>query len=458
MEALDILPSIPTSIPSLPSIPGIPGLSRPPRRRRRLDRVRRFISALAHLPRRLTPRRLALGTVLGGVSLQATVVLGVSVVAWQRRRRRRFAGFPYIEPSEVRLGENVLRLFTYGQDLYDAMIESIDAARECIYFETFIWKDDEVGRRFKAHLTAKAEQGVQVYIIMDTFGNMVVPRQFKEFAPGLHVLKFWGLRRPWHLLDPRRYAVDHRKLLIVDGHVGYVGGYNVGALYAARWRDTHLKVVGPAAMDLAQAFIDFWNRFAHKREHITQYYPRTFNPLFTLRGNDSMRLTFPVRDMYIDAIDRAQSHIYLTNAYFIPDHILLEALEAAAQRGVDVQILLPWTSNHTLADWASRGYFTHCLEAGIRIFGYRDAMIHAKTCTVDGEWTTIGTANLDRLSSLGNYEINAEIYSRELAREMEMVFASDKTNAFELTTEHWLSRPWYVKLSEQVLKPFRLVV
>lgn len=397
-------------------------------------------------------------TVATFVGMQAFAIAGITVVARQRKQRRFKAGFPHMHPAEVHIGENRLQLYTYGQDLYEAMIAAIDDARETIYLESFIWKADAVGQRFKDHLMAKAAQGIQVYIIYDTFGNLVVPSAFKRFPSCIHLVRFWAMRRPWHLLDPRRYAVDHRKLLVVDGRIGFIGGYNLGALYATEWRDTHLRIAGPAALDLAQAFVDYWNRFAPKRERITRYYPRQFDPVVALRGNDAMRLTFPIRDVYIEAINRAQDHIYLTNAYFIPDHILLEELAAAARRGVDVQVLLPWTSNHILADWAARGYFTTCLDAGIRIFGYRQAMIHAKTCTIDGQWSTIGTANLDRLSSVGNYEINVEIYSVPLAREMEAIFACDKTNAFELTAARWRSRPWYVKLSERLLAPLRLFV
>ncbi|HEV8194003.1 MAG TPA: phospholipase D-like domain-containing protein, partial [Ktedonobacterales bacterium] len=136
----------------------------------------------------------------------------------------------------------------------------------------------------------------------------------------------------------------------------------------------------------------------------------------------------------------------------------LEALEAAAQRGVDVEVLVPWTSNHIIVDWVSRGYFSSCLDAGIHIWGYQHAMIHAKTCTVDGQWSTIGTANLDRLSSAGNYEINAEIFSEELAQQMERLFECDKTNAFEITPEYWHIHPWYATLSERLLKPLRFLL
>ncbi len=395
------------------------------------------------------------GLMLGS---QVTVLAALAVVARRRRHRMPEAGFPYLRLSQVTLGKNDLRLYAFGQDLFDAMLQAIDEARDTIYLETFIWKADAVGRAFKDHLIAKARQGVQVYVTVDWFGNLVVPRAFKRFPPEVHALSYWGIRRPWHLLDPRRYAVDHRKLLVVDGEIGFIGGYNIGSLYATKWRDTHLCVRGPAAMDLAQSFVDFWNRFCRRRNRITAYFPRPFDPTFSLLGNDTMRLTFPIRDMYINAIDRAQHHIYLTNAYFVPDHILLQALEDAAARGVDVQVLLPWTSNHIAVDWTARGYFSRCLAAGIRIFGYQEAMIHAKTCTIDGQWTTIGTANLDRLSSVGNYEINAEIYSTELAREMEALFECDKTNSEELTAENWNRRAWFVQLSERILAPVRILV
>jgi cardiolipin synthase len=123
-----------------------------------------------------------------------------------------------------------------------------------------------------------------------------------------------------------------------------------------------------------------------------------------------------------------------------------------------VEILVPWRSNHVIADWLARGYFTECLKSGMRVFCYKDAMIHAKTCTIDSEWSTIGTANLDRLSSVGNYEINVEIYSREMARHMDALFNCDKTNAKEITLKHWAQRSWLAILSERVLAPLRLVM
>ena len=347
---------------------------------------------------------------------------------------------PHPDLSEVPLGKNNLQLYDYGSDLYEAMLAAIDAAQESIYLETYIWKGDAVGQEFKNHLASKAAQGVEVYVIFDSFANTVVPGDFKVFPPNIHVLKYQAIRRPWHLFDPRRYALDHRKLLIVDGSTGFIGGYNIGSLYATTWRDTHLRIQGIAAADLAQTFVDFWNRHHSASERITRHYPRHFDPLINVSGTDALRLTFPIRDMYIEAIDRAEHDIRLTNAYFVPDHMLPEALIEAAERGVAVQIMVPWISNHVIVDWLARGYFTDCLKAGMRVFGYCH-MLHAKTCTIDGQWSTIGTANLDRLSSVGNYEINAEIYSQVLARHMEELFQCDNTYAWELTRDQWLKRP-----------------
>lgn len=409
-------------------------------------------------PARATSRRWRLwvmaAQVVGAVFALQAVVLGVLTIA-SARRRRGSEGFPYIEPSAVEVAGNQLQLYSYGQDLYDAMLAAIDAARETIFIESFIWKGDALGRRFKEHLARKAAEGVEVYVIFDRFGNLVVPRGFKRFPAPIQVLEHWALNRPWHVLDPRRYALDHRKILVVDGEVAFMGGYNIGALYATEWRDTHLRIQGPDAADLAQEFADFWNRNVARQRRMSHRFPRRFEPALSLWTNDAARLIFPIRDLYISAIERAEKRVYITNAYFMPDRVLLSALIDAARRGLDVQLLVPWQSNHIAADWVTRGYFDICLRAGIRVFGYQRYMIHAKTCTIDGSWSTLGTANLDRLSELGNYEINVEVYDAAFAREMEAMFACDKTNAFELTKDRWLRRPWYVKASELLLSPLR---
>ena len=417
-----------------------------------------WVAMIQRLVRRVPLLRVIVTVVAGLLAAQAAFITVLALLSRQRVRRLPPSGFPHLHLPELTSGDNRIEIYSYGEHLYDAMLEAIDNARETIYFETYLWKDDAVGRAFKKRLTARANAGVAVYVIYDTFGNLVVPRAFKRFSPSIYVLPFWAIRRPWHILDPRRYGLDHRKMLVVDGETAFIGGYNIGKLYATEWRDTHLRLHGPEAKDLAQAFVDFWNRFCRKRERIMRDYPLRFNPMINVYGNDIARLIFPIRDMYISAIERAQRHIRLTNAYFIPDHVLLESLEAAARRGVQVEILLPWRSNHILADWAARSYFTRCLNAGIHLLGYQHAMVHAKTCTIDGQWSTIGTANLDRLSSIGNYEINIEIYDNRVAWQMEELFEADKTNAIPITIERWQRRSYLMRLSERALGPLRLML
>ncbi len=396
----------------------------------------------------------AFGTLFG---LQVLTIAILQLVSKLRRKRQQDGGFPHPNLSEIHVGDNTLQLYDYGQYLYDAMLTSIENARETVYLETFIWKDDTIGQAFKKLLAKKAAQGVEVYVVFDSFGNIVVPKHFKEFPPVIRTLQYQAIRRPLDILDPRRYALEHRKLLIVDGHTSFIGGYNIGSLYADTWRDTHLRIEGPAAADLAHSFAEFWNQHNPRHAPITRHYPRRFDSLITIGGTNALQLMFPIRDMYIRAIDRAEKTIHLTNAYFVPDGVLLDALVAAARRGVDVQILVPWISNHLVVDWLARGYFTQCLEAGIKVFGYRH-MLHAKTCTIDGQWSTIGTANLDRLSSVGNYEINVEVYSTTLAHQMEQIFLSDTTDAITLSLDEWLNRPWYAMLGERILAPLRILL
>lgn len=165
-------------------------------------------------------------------------------------------------------------------------------------------------------------------------------------------------------------------------------------------------------------------------------------------------MLFPIRALYLQAMDRAQHHIYITQAYFIPDREILGALINAAERGVTVRVLVPKVSNHVIADWAARTYYTQLLEAGVELWLFRGAMVHAKTMTVDGRWSTIGTANIDRMSMTGNFEVNLEIFDDELAEHMEQVFATDLTNASRLTLAQWNKRRPITRALEQLIKPF----
>ena len=414
--------------------------------RRVLVEVRSGLSAL---------RRLGVRLFLALTALQA-VILGVLVALAEFRKRRRGPreGFPWEEQPEIELesGKDRLKIYAYGVRLYEEMLEEIEAAEREIFVGTFIWKGDHVGRRFVEALARKAEAGVEVYVVFDGLANVFVAPSFKRFPERIHRLHFRPLSGPAKILNPRNAFRFHRHVMSVDGKVAFLGGYNIGSLYAAGWRDTHVRVRGEAAREVDNAFVDFWN--AHRTGDLPRIVPnkkRDWNPAVRVRRNDPYMRIFPIREMYLEALDRANHHVLLTHAYFVPDRALKAHLIDARERGVDVQLLVPEQSNHVTADWLARRHFHDLLKAGIRIFLYRHIMIHSKTATVDGVWSTIGSANIDRLSMLGNYELNLEVYSPNLAAQMEKMFEMDKTNAEELTLEEWERRPLPAKLVERTL-------
>ncbi len=401
-------------------------------------------------------KRLALG--LLGVQLVLAVVL--TLVDSYRRRGKKHTPFPTTTPTPVTIGDGTVTTYTFGQDLYDDMLAAIGSAQHQILLETYIWKGDEVGERFKRALHAAAGRGVEVYAIYDGFANLIVAPHFKRFAPRVRVLRYPVYTAGWRFFDLRRYGRDHRKILVVDEEVAFVGGYNIGSAYATEWRDTHVRVTGPGVWDLKRAFADFWNlnRGTHKQavgRPLLLQSPSDWEPRIRVHRNVPRQWMFPIRSMYIEAISRAYHHIYMTHAYFIPDPDFVQALTVAARRGVDVRLLLPAVSNHVVADWLSRGYYDQLLTSGVRIFLFQGAMVHAKTSTIDGRWSTVGTANLDRLSMTGNYEINVEFIDPAMASTMENIFQTDLSNARELKTAEWEARGVHRRFTEALLAPLR---
>lgn len=399
-------------------------------------------------------------TLLTIVGVQILLAVSMSLVDSYRRRGKKPGPFPVTPPAQVPIGDSTVTTYTYGQHLYDDMLAAIEGAQRQVLFETYIWKGDETGERFKRALADAAARGVDVYVIYDGFANLVVSPVFKHFPRTMKVLRYPVYAAGFRFFDLSRYGRDHRKILVVDSEVGFVGGYNIGDAYATEWRDTHVRVTGPGVWDLQRAFADFWN--LHRRHRFRPSEPplllethSEWEPRIRIQRNVPRLWMFPIRSMYLEAIQRASRNVWLTTAYFLPDQDFVDALKAAARRGVDVRLLVPLKSNHIVADWASRGYFSQLLESGVRILRYRDAMVHAKTATVDGTWTTVGTANIDRLSLSGNYEINIEVIDRGLARQMETIFATDESHCLELTIGEWEARDLHRKFTEFVLAPLR---
>jgi len=399
-------------------------------------------------------RRLLVGAGVASVATPVSLAVVLTGVDFMRKARTPDEHYvPPAEPLPAAVDGNELTTYTYGEYLFEAMIEAIDSATDFVYLVTYIWKDDEIGQRFKDAVIRAAERGVTVCVVFDGFANLVVSREFKRFPPSVHLLKFPTVRSGL-VVNVRRTGRDHRKVLVVDGEVGFVGGYNIGSLYADKWRDTHMRVRGVAVWELQNTFVDFWNRH-RKRKH--PELPDSGAPVWNSRimaaRNEPSRLVFPVRGLYLEAIDRAVHRIWITQGYFIPDREIKAGLLAAAKRGVDIRVLMPEASNHVVADWVARSHYSTLLRGGVRIFLYQDVMVHAKTATVDGTWTTVGTANIDRLSMIGNYEVNLEIHDAGQAARMEEIFERDLANARELTLQEWEARGVLSRAAEWILEP-----
>ncbi|MGO4955951.1 phospholipase D-like domain-containing protein [Luteococcus sp. Sow4_B9] len=406
-------------------------------------------------------RSLATRAMAGLFAAQVTTALGLTVADSIQRRHRLPYRFPVADPLPVQAGADQVTIYTFGDDLYEDMLADIAAATETVYFETYIWKGDTTGHRFKQALVDAAERGVKVCAVYDEFANLVVPRSFFRFPDSVLVQTHPIIASP--VPTPRNIGRDHRKLLVVDSRVAYLGGYNIGDTYADRWRDTHARLVGPGVAEIENAFVDYWNLrhlgvLGSRRvpnHELVQKVQRSWETSVRIHRNTPKISVYPIRNMYLEAIDRAVDHIWMTQAYLIPDDDLTAALFAAARRGVDVRIIVPAQSNHVVADWLSRGFYDDLLKYGVRLFLYQGAMVHAKTCTIDGVWSTIGTANLDRLSLAGNYEINAEFLDKAVAARMEEIWAVDEANCLELTRQEWVRRSPVAKFTESLLAPWR---
>jgi cardiolipin synthase len=395
-----------------------------------------------------------------GVVLLAEVVLLLGSAVQGLLRGRRFQRRPVARTAPVthRIGADLVTVFFYGEDLYEQMLRAIENAEERILLETFIVKDDDVGRAVKEALTEAVGRGVEVYVIYDAFANQVVPAEFKRFPEGVHVVRYPVFPAGWKFYDPRRYGRDHHKLLCVDEELAFVGGYNLGAPYARHWRDTHVAVSGPSSWHLRHAFALSWNNNRKEDQPLLLLDgAETWDPHIRAYRNSARERVFPIRDMYLQALNRAKDRIYLSHAYLVPDRDIRQALHDAAARGVDVRILVPRGSNHPVMDWLSRRSFGELLESGIRLFLY-DRMFHAKTATVDGAWSTMGTANIDRMSLLGNYEVNVEVFDRAVAEGMERAFFHDCEQASELTLEGWHRRGPWSRLLEAGVAPLGRVL
>ena len=340
-------------------------------------------------------------------------------------------------------------LITEGDSLYESMLADIAAAKVSIRLETYILAGDEIGWRFGEALVGKVQQGISVRVIVDAAGVMLWgSQQLVRFMlqQGVRVELF----HRWHWRKPLRYnRRDHRKLLIVDDQVLYLGGFNLHRensrilVGEARWRDTHIRVNGELARDAALLFDIVWKK--------KKYWRARRGPVISgLVPNHNHTCRQDLHSLFADSFESAVETVYVTTPYFVPDHRTQRALKSAAQRGIDVRLLLPAKNDVWLAQWASQAAYAELLFAGVRIYEYLPRVLHAKTAVVDGTWATLGTANLDYRSLFINYEVNLVSRDTHLCQELHSSFMDDLTYAEEITKRDWAKRPWNRHVSESI--------
>jgi cardiolipin synthase len=363
---------------------------------------------------------------------------------------------------------NKVTLLVDGPATYMAMFKAVENARDHINLETYIMEDieDERGRKFADLLLQKQADGVQVNLIYDSVGSYTTPAAFFQYLRdgGIQVVEFNPInplkaRGKWRLAKS-----DHRKILIVDGKVAITGGVNISQVYSSSlsgrekekgaqmpWRDTDIQIEGPAVAEFQKLFLDTWQRQEGVILSQGHYFPALKEEGQALVGvlgstpGEANRLTFI---MYVAAITFAENSLHMTNAYFVPDTQTVEALTDAAKRGVDVRIILPGTTDSSLAQYAGQYYYSDLLKSGVKLYMRRNALLHAKTLVIDGIWSTVGSTNMDFWSFSSNDEVNAVILSREFATEMEKMFTQDLAGSDQVRWEEWKRRPLSLKVKE----------
>jgi cardiolipin synthase len=363
--------------------------------------------------------------------------------------------------------DNAVELLLDGPETHGAMLDAIASAEHHVHLETYIFADDEVGTEFAQALAERARAGVAVRVIYDSIGSRNASGDFwtELQAAGVAVRTF---NPPDPIQDQNPFDIDtrdHRKLLIVDGREAYTGGINIdrnyvrpsdavgGASASSGWRDTHIRIRGPAVAAFQELFVALWERLDAPLE-APPYVPpprrldagnSLVRVLSGVGGNDQASQIWVA---YQAAAKVAARRIWITQSYFAPDDELMAAIVEAAGRGVDVRILVAGFSDSQLLLNASRAYYADLLEAGVKVFESQEQIMHAKTMVVDGYWSTVGSSNLDYLSFLHNHEANAVILGADFAAELEDVFLADLEHAVSIDPDRWRDRSLWQRAKE----------
>jgi len=362
------------------------------------------------------------------------------------------------------VGGNHVQELINGDEIFPPMLAAIRAARRTITFETFIYWSGDIGREFAEALAERAQAGVKVHVLVDWVGSLKMDDELLDLMEdaGVELHKYHPLH--WYHLA-RMNNRTHRKLLVVDGTVGFTGGVGIAdewlgdAQDADHWRDSHFRIEGPAVAHMQAAFLDNWMKTSGEVLHGEDYFPplqpvgEHYAQVFKSSANEGSE---SVRLMYLLSIASARKTIYIANAYFVPDDLSVETLVRALERGVKVRIILPGTRiDSEPVRRASRARWGDLLEAGAEIYEYQPTMYHCKVMVVDDVWVSVGSTNFDSRSFRLNDEANLNIYDHAFAQRQIDIFEDDLKKSRQITYAEWQHRPWNEKLLEHTVALLR---
>ncbi len=351
---------------------------------------------------------------------------------------------------------NRITLFHEGNTKFESLLDDIKSAKHFIFLQYYIVRRDSLGKSIVEALTEKAQEGVEVRFLIDGIGSFFTPK--KLFAPLIKVKgKFAVFFSPYFFRINFR---NHRKLAIIDGKIGMIGGLNIGNEYLGLhkrfgfWRDSHMRVSGDAVKEMTLRFIMDWNFCSKdKFSNIQSYfpplnYPKNTNMQIVSSGPDTKWQS--IHYAYVKMISKAKKSIFIQTPYFVPDDSVYECLRIAALSGIDVRIMIPAKPDHPFVYWASLSYLGQLLDAGVKCYKYENGFLHSKTLIIDSSVSSVGTANMDMRSFRLNFEINAFIYDPAIALQLEEQFFLDINSSTQILLEHYQKRSAVTKIKESV--------
>ncbi|MFO7924006.1 MAG: cardiolipin synthase [Bacteroidales bacterium] len=358
---------------------------------------------------------------------------------------------------------NRLRILNNGEETFRSIKAELIKARHHIHLEYYIIDDDTIGNEIREILIRKSKEGVRVRLIFDDVGCWKLGRKFLSSleAAGVEFYPFMPVRFPF--LANRINYRNHRKIIVIDGRVGYVGGINIADRYIVGseeipfWRDTHVMIEGEAVNSLQVVFLIDWYFVSGEIVSERSYYPKTrisSNQLVQITASGPDSDWSSIMQAYFSAISTAREYIYIAIPYFIPNESILTALRTAALSGIDVRMIIPGKADSFLAYYGTMSYVEELLEAGIRVFYYQKGFIHSKLIMVDDVFSSIGTANMDIRSFDDNFEINALVYDEKFCKELKGTFLEDLTHCLEVDPELHRKRSFKRKFIESFARIF----